>query len=112
MYRFIAFAAVFFALNLNIANAAPKTTSSIAIDLATGEIISSERPDELREPASLTKLMTLYLTFEAIEKGDIRMDMDLKVSRTAANRSPSRLDVKAGQTISVENAIKALNYAK
>ena len=52
--------------------------------------------------------MTLYLTFEAIEKGDIRMDMDLKVSRTAANRSPSRLDVKAGQTISVENAIKAL----
>lgn len=108
MYRFIAFTAVFFAFNLNIANAAPKTTSSIAIDLATGEIISSERPDELREPASLTKLMTLYLTFEAIEKGDIRMDMDLKVSRTAANRSPSRLDVKAGQTISVENAIKAL----
>lgn len=88
--------------------AAPKTTSSISIDMETGEIISSERPDVLREPASLTKLMTLYLTFEAIEKGKLKMNSELKVSRTAAYRAPSKLDVKPGQTITVENAVKAL----
>ncbi len=108
MSRLTIIIAIIFALYSGAATAAPKTTSSIAIDIATGEIIASERPDELREPASLTKLMTLYLTFDAIEKGKIKMDSELKVSRTAANRSPSRLDVRAGQTIKTEDAIKAL----
>ena len=90
------------------AYALPKNTSSIAIDMKTGEIISSENPDIVRHPASLTKLMTLYLTFEALEKGKIKLSTPLKVSRTAANRSPSRLGLKPGQTITVENAIKAV----
>ena len=90
------------------ADAFPKKTSSIAIDMKTGEIIASENPDLIQHPASLTKLMTLYLTFEALEKGKLKLSTPLKVSRVAAGRSPSRLDVKAGQTISVENAIKAV----
>ncbi len=91
-----------------IANAAPKTTSSIAIDIKTGEVLSSENADVLRYPASLTKLMTLYLTFEALEKGKLKLSTPLKVSGVAAGRSPSKIGVRAGQTISVENAIKAV----
>ncbi len=90
------------------ANALPKTTSSFAINLNSGEVISSERPDVVRHPASLTKLMTLYLTFEAIEHGKLRMDTPLKISRHAVNQKPSRIDIKAGETITVENAIKAV----
>lgn len=108
MSRLTIIAAIMLILCSGTVSAAPKTTSSIAVDLGTGEIIASERPDVLREPASLTKLMTLYLTFEAIEKGRLKMDSELKVSRTAANRSPSRLDVRAGQTIKTEDAVKAL----
>ena len=90
------------------AQAFPKQTSSIAIDINTGEIISSESPDIVMHPASLTKLMTLYLTFEAIEKGKLKMSTPLKVSRYAASRSPSKLDVRPGETITVENAVKAV----
>ncbi|MBQ8677331.1 MAG: D-alanyl-D-alanine carboxypeptidase [Alphaproteobacteria bacterium] len=86
----------------------PKTSSGIAIDIKTGEIISSENPDAIRYPASLTKLMTLYLTFEALEKGKLKMNTPLKVSKYAANREPSKLGVKPGQTISVETAIHAV----
>ena len=71
------------------ANALPKTTSSFAINLNSGEVISSERPDVVRHPASLTKLMTLYLIFEAIEHGKLRMDTPLKISRHAVNQKPS-----------------------
>lgn len=52
--------------------------------------------------------MTLYLTFEAIEHGKLRMDTPLKISRHAVNQKPSRIDIKAGETITVENAIKAV----
>lgn len=86
----------------------PKHTSSIAIDIDSGEIISSESPDAVMYPASLTKLMTLYLTFEAIEKGKLKMSTPIKVSRYAAARSPSKLGVRPGETISVENAVKAV----
>ena len=67
MSRLTIIAAIMLVLCSGTVSAAPKTTSSIAVDLGTGEIIASERPDVLREPASLTKLMTLYLTFEAFE---------------------------------------------
>lgn len=102
--------ACLFALLMACSNAAalPKTTSSIAIDMQSGEIIASENSNAVRHPASLTKLMTLYLTFEALEKGTLKLNTPLKISRYAANRSPSRVGVKPGQTISVEDAIKAV----
>lgn len=83
-------------------------TSSILLDAESGEIISSERPDTVRYPASLTKLMTLYITFEALEKGIIKMDDELTVSHYAANRSPSRLGLKPGSKIKVKTAIIAV----
>lgn len=84
------------------------STSSIVVDANTGEVLSSKDPDKLRYPASLTKLMTLYITFEALDKGLIRLDDEFPVSRTAANRSPSRLGLKPGTKISVQTAIDAL----
>ena len=82
--------------------------SSIIVDASSGEVISSSNADELRYPASLTKIMTLYITFDALDKGLIKMDNKLKVSRKAANRAPSRLGLKIGETITVETAVMAL----
>ncbi len=85
-----------------------RTTSSIVVDAASGKVISSSNADERRYPASLTKLMTLYITFDALDKGKLHFSDKLKVSRFAANREPSKIGVKAGTTISVETAVKAL----
>ena len=71
MQRLIKYTLAAFLIICGSVNAAPKTTSSITINMDTGEVLSSENPDTLRYPASLTKLMTLYLTFEALEKGKI-----------------------------------------
>ena len=84
------------------------SVSSIMIDAETGKIISQYNADERRYPASLTKIMTLYLAFEAIENGKLSMNDSLKVSRKAANREPSRLGLRAGQTVKVKTAINAL----
>ena len=85
-----------------------RSISSIVVDAATGKVISSSNADERRYPASLTKLMTLYITFDALDKGKLRLSDKLKVSRFAANREPSKIGVRAGTTISVDTAIKAL----
>ena len=87
---------------------AEASTSSIIIDAWSGEVLSASSADTRRYPASLTKLMTLYITFDALEKGIIKLDDQLPVSRNAANRSPSKLGVRAGETISVRTAIMAL----
>ena len=82
--------------------------SSIVVNAKTGEVLSSQNADAPHHPASLTKLMTLYITFEALEKGIIKMDDLLPVSQNAANRSPSRLGVKPGDKLKVSTAIDAL----
>ena len=87
---------------------AAASTSSIIIDAWSGEVLSASGADTQRYPASLTKLMTLYITFDALEKGIIKLDDRLPVSRNAANRSPSKLGVRAGETISVRTAVMAL----
>ena len=87
---------------------AARTQSSIIIDAHSGKVLSSQNADELRYPASLTKLMTLYITFGELESGRLKMTNKLKVSRTAANRSPSKLGLKPGSKISVQDAIMAL----
>lgn len=88
--------------------ASRRTVSSIMIDANSGDVISANNADERRYPASLTKLMTLYITFNALDKGLLKMDDKLPVSRTAANRSPSKLGLKAGSKIKVRDAIMAL----
>ncbi|HUR42474.1 MAG TPA: serine hydrolase, partial [Aestuariivirga sp.] len=82
--------------------------SAIAVDARTGKILSSVAPDGLRHPASLTKMMTLYLLFEDLKSGKIKLTSPVVISARAARMQPSKLGVKAGTSITVELAIKAL----
>jgi D-alanyl-D-alanine carboxypeptidase len=82
--------------------------ASMVIDAKTGRVLQATNEDALRHPASITKVMTLYMLFEQMERGRFRMDSELKVSSYAAARPPSKIGVDAGDTISVEDAIKAL----
>ena len=82
--------------------------ASIVIDAETGEVLRSRNADIRRYPASLTKMMTLYLLFEAIDEGRLSLTSKLKVSKRAAGQPPSKLGPRAGSTIRVEEAIKAL----
>lgn len=84
------------------------SVSSIMVDAADGKVIYESNADELRYPASLTKLMTLYITFNALENKRLKLTDKLKVSRVAAGRSPSKLGVQAGTTITVKDAIMAV----
>jgi D-alanyl-D-alanine carboxypeptidase len=82
--------------------------SAIVVDANSGEILHAANADALRHPASLTKVMTLYLLFEQLEAGKLKLDSEMRVSAYAAAQAPSKLGVRAGQTIDVEDAIKAL----
>jgi D-alanyl-D-alanine carboxypeptidase len=83
-------------------------TASIVMDGNSGAVIEESNPDALRHPASLTKVMTLYLLFERLDAGKIRLDTPLKVSEHAAEQAPTKLGLQPGQTIAVEDAIKAV----
>jgi D-alanyl-D-alanine carboxypeptidase len=82
--------------------------SDIVIDAETGRILHATNPDSLRHPASLSKMMTLYVTFEALEAGRLRLDQYLPVSSNAAEQSPSKLGLRPGQRIRVQDAILGL----
>jgi D-alanyl-D-alanine carboxypeptidase len=83
-------------------------TASIVVDGNSGAVLQASYPDALRHPASLTKIMTLYLLFERLEAGNIRLDSQLKISEHASEQAPTKLGLKPGQTIAVEDAIKAI----
>ncbi|WP_374251828.1 serine hydrolase [Xanthobacter sp.] len=83
-------------------------SAAIIVDGNTGKVLYEENPDALRHPASVTKIMTLYLLFEQLEAGNLRLDSKLEVSAKAASQQPSKLGMKPGQTIEVEDAIKAI----
>jgi D-alanyl-D-alanine carboxypeptidase len=82
--------------------------ASIIVDGNSGAVLQSTSPDGLRHPASLTKIMTLYLLFERLESGKMKLDTEMPVSRHAADQDPTKLNLHAGQTIRVEDAIKGL----
>lgn len=82
--------------------------ASIVINADTGRVMYARNADAMRYPASLTKIMTLYLLFEEIKSGRMDMDSRIGVSKLAASRSPSKLYLKPGQSISAEQAIYAL----
>ncbi len=82
--------------------------ASIVIDADSGRVLHAKNADTRNYPASLTKLMTLYLAFEALDAGRLRLDQALPVSRRAAGQAPSRLGLKAGETIILRQAILAL----
>ena len=83
-------------------------TAAMVVDAKTGKVLFAENPDANRHPASITKVMTLYMLFEQLEKGRYSLNSPLKVSAWAARQAPSKLNLQAGETIEVEDAIKAL----
>lgn len=82
--------------------------SGIVVDAKTGKTLYASSADAYRYPASLTKMMTLYIVFEELEAGRLSLNSRLKVSRYAAGRPPSKLGLKPGSTIKVKDAILAL----
>ncbi|WP_184396951.1 SPOR domain-containing protein [Rhizobium sp. BK650] len=90
------------------AEAANPKYAGIVVDARTGNVLYSENADRLQYPASLTKMMTLYMTFEALEQGRIRLDTPVPFSARAAAQAPTKLGVRAGGTITVEQGILGL----
>jgi D-alanyl-D-alanine carboxypeptidase len=82
--------------------------SSIIVDGNSGATLQAASPDSLRHPASLTKIMTLYLLFERLEAGKMKLDTEMPVSEHASEQAPTKLGLRPGQTIRVEDAIKGL----
>jgi D-alanyl-D-alanine carboxypeptidase len=82
--------------------------ASIVVDGNSGAVLQAASPDALRHPASLTKVMTLYLLFERLETGRLKLDSALKVSEHASDQAPTKLGLKPGRTITVEDAIKGI----
>jgi D-alanyl-D-alanine carboxypeptidase len=82
--------------------------ASLIMDASNGRVLHETNADLTRYPASLTKMMTLYLLFEALDRGLVRLDEMLPISGYAASQPPSKLGLRPGQSISVENAILAL----
>jgi D-alanyl-D-alanine carboxypeptidase len=93
-------------------NAATSTSDAryadIVVDANTGDVLHSTQADAVRHPASLTKIMTLYLLFERLEAGRVTLDTQMEVSPHAASQAPTKLGLRPGQTLMVEDAIKAL----
>ncbi|MEM1345635.1 MAG: D-alanyl-D-alanine carboxypeptidase [Pseudomonadota bacterium] len=81
--------------------------AAIVQDMRTGKTVHARAADRKQHPASLTKLMTLYLTFEAVKNGQLRLDQRVRVSRNAARQPASKLYLKAGQRISIRHLIRA-----
>ncbi|WP_319529021.1 serine hydrolase [uncultured Cohaesibacter sp.] len=82
--------------------------AAYVIDVKSGKVLFSQNANAPRFPASLTKMMTLYMVFERLESGELTLDTPLKVSQYASGRPPSKLGLRPGSTISVRNAIYAL----
>lgn len=81
--------------------------AAMVVDARSGEVLHSRNADTRLHPASLTKMMTLYVAFDAIEKGEISLDTQVKISRKAASEPPSKLGLKAGQKVALRYLIRA-----
>ncbi len=82
--------------------------ASIVVDANSGKVLQQTNADSIRHPASLTKIMTLYMLFERLEAGKLKLNSELPVSAHAAAQAPSKLALKPGETIQVETAIRAI----
>ncbi len=81
--------------------------AALVMDARTGEVLYARNADTRLYPASLTKMMTLYLTFQAVERGRISLDTRVRISRKAAAQPPSKLGLRAGQRVAVRDLIRA-----
>ena len=109
MRLFKAAAAMIFAALAFQPGQASAKYASLVIDAATGEVLHAVNADTRNYPASLTKMMTIYKIFEAVDSGRWSMNTRLRMSRRAARQPASKLGLPAGKTISVRDAILALS---
>jgi D-alanyl-D-alanine carboxypeptidase len=86
----------------------PDRYASIVVDANSDDILYTRQADTLRYPASLTKMMTLYMTFEALESGELALDQVLTASSRAARQAPSKLELRTDDKILVDDAIRAV----
>ncbi|HEX4828983.1 MAG TPA: D-alanyl-D-alanine carboxypeptidase [Xanthobacteraceae bacterium] len=100
------FVAAVLTLSNHPTHAAPY--ADIVVDANSGAVLHATNPDARRHPASLTKIMTLYLLFEQLDAGKLKFDTPLKVSAEAAGQTPTKLGLKPGSTLAVEDAIKGM----
>jgi len=100
------FVAAVLTLSADPINAAPY--ADIVVDANSGAVLHATNPDARRHPASLTKIMTLYLLFEQLDAGKLKLDTPLKVSAEASGQSPTKLGLKPGSTLAIEDAIKGM----
>ncbi|WP_374570941.1 serine hydrolase [Phenylobacterium sp.] len=82
--------------------------AAIVVDATSGEVLYAKRADSPRYPASLTKIMTLYLTFEALDSGKLKLTDRIPISPHAAAQAPTKLGLRAGDSITVEDAMYAI----
>ncbi|MGI9351485.1 MAG: serine hydrolase [Rhizobiaceae bacterium] len=82
--------------------------AGIVVDAKTGKTLYAYRADSIRYPASLTKMMTMYMIFEALESGKLSKKTRIRMSKYAASKPPSKLGIKPGRSIAAEHAILAL----
>ncbi|MEY2680995.1 MAG: hypothetical protein RL661_1226 [Pseudomonadota bacterium] len=108
MKRLKTFALLFASQLLWLPCAEAREYSALVVEPESGRVLYDKYSAELRHPASVTKMMTLYLVFEALERGALTLNTPLDVSRNAVLRPPSRLGLTPGETIGVEDAILGL----
>jgi D-alanyl-D-alanine carboxypeptidase len=105
IFLLIAFATAFSFSSVKTGRAAPY--AAVVIDARSGETLYEQNADARLHPASLTKMMTLYITFDAIRRGEISLDSMITVSKNAASKPPSKLGLRAGQKIALRYLIRA-----
>jgi D-alanyl-D-alanine carboxypeptidase len=111
MRRTVSFAAILViatALLLGASKSSEAGYASIILDADTGEVLRSRNAETRNYPASLTKLMTLYMLFTELDSGRMQLSDEMMVSKRAAGQPPSKLGLKRGERIAVQQAIKAL----
>ncbi|QQR40548.1 D-alanyl-D-alanine carboxypeptidase [Devosia rhizoryzae] len=108
-------AAFFLVFTVSLAAAAPtqaienlRKYAGIVVDAKSGEILYEDNADSKRYPASVAKVMTLYVLFQELQAGNLSLSSKMTVSRHAASAVPTKLGLRAGSTIAVEDAIKSL----
>lgn len=104
---FFLFSVFFFGIQAR-AVAGPPPYSALVMEVETDRVLYAQDPDELRHPASLTKMMTLYLLFEAVSRGQFGLQDTMVASAFAVSKPPSRLGLKPGDTLTVEEGILGL----
>lgn len=101
----VAISVLLMAVTSFVATAAPY--AALVVDARSGKVLHSSNADQRLHPASLTKMMTLYIAFEAVENGEISLDTKVRISRNAAAEPPSKLGLQSGQRIALRYLIRA-----